>query len=516
MPGPVLRVIRGAGAGRDIPVADELVIGREAGGDGRLDGEPALSRRHARVTRSAGGALTIEDLGSLNGTRVNGKPITAATSLRKGDEITLGQTVLVVADPADPVVRAPVARSRETVIADAPVIAAPGAGPPRAPRARPRPPRPELTDLSRLAEMPAVRAGAIAAIVLVVLAVVLLGGGGEGDKEKIVRAARSSTVQLIVQPSGIVRRLAGAVPATAPPRSGSGIVVDARRGLVLTADRLVAGATRISGRFGDGRARDATLVARAPCDGVALVRLPGLSGNTRAAELGAAGDLGRGDRVFALGYPGSRVGQGGVREGKLRAAAGAIAGGRSRATLDPADPRLSGLVLHTARPGPGGAGGPLVDGDGNVVGVDLVAPDRARITGALPIERVQGLYGDLATARTTGDAGWRLEPWSEIRGSGSSGLLVTGLDAGGGAQRASIRAADRRRARRPSEPMLGATIFAVNGRRVSDVGDVCRALAGVPRGTRVRVRADLRSAVLRGGRTGRPTRSRATVVRVGV
>ncbi len=508
MSGPVLRVIRGAGEGRDIAVASELVIGREAAGDGRLDGEPALSRRHARVTRSADGALTIEDLGSLNGTRVNGTAITAATVLRRGDEITLGQTVLAVAHPGDPPVRAPAARSRETVFADAPVI----------PDRPPRPVRatPGLADLARLAEQPAVRAGALAAVVAVGLAIWLLAGGGESDEAKVVGKGRDSTVQLVVQPSGIVRRLASIAPATAPPRSGSGIVVDARRGLVLTADRLVAGAARISGRLGDGRARRATLVARAPCDGIALVRVPGLPGSARAADLGAASDVGRGDRVFALSYPGSRVGQGGARGGGLRAADGAIAGGRARATLDPADPRLRGLILHTARPGAGGAGGPLVEGGGDVIGVNLVAPDRARVSGALPIERVQGLYGDLATARTAGDAGWRLEPWSEIRGSGSRGLLVTGVDPGGGAQRAQVRAADRRRARRPSAPLLGATIFAVNGRRVDDAGDVCRALAGVARGTRVSVRADLRSAVLSGGRTGRPSSSRSTRVRVQV
>jgi pSer/pThr/pTyr-binding forkhead associated (FHA) protein len=79
VPGLVLRVVRGAGRGRDIAVADELVIGREAQGDGRLDGEPALSRRHARVVRGADGGLTVEDLGSLNGTHVNGNKIGGAT-----------------------------------------------------------------------------------------------------------------------------------------------------------------------------------------------------------------------------------------------------------------------------------------------------------------------------------------------------------------------------------------------------------------------------------------------------
>lgn len=499
---PVLRVVSGAGAGRELALEDELVIGREAAGDGRLDGEPALSRRHARISRGADGALTIEDLGSLNGTSVNGVRIAAATVLRRGDEIKLGGTVIVVAAPGDSLPRAASARSHDTVLADAPPSPA-----------RARRPSHARDDLAALAARPTVRAGAVA--VLAAAAVLWLAlSGGDGSRETVARKGARSTVQLIVQPSVIVRRLAAFVPATAPPRSGSGIVVDARRGLILTADRLVAGASRISGRIGGGRTQGATLVARAPCDGVALVRLARLPEGARAAPLGSAGDLHRGQRVFALGYRGARVGKGRVRGGRLRSAVGVIAGGRAGATLDPSDPRLSDLVLHTARPGAGGGGGPLVDGDGKVLGLNLVAADRGRIAGALSIERVQGLYGDLATARTERDAGWRLEPWSEIRGRGARGLLVTGLDRGGPAQRASLPRRARRAARRPSAPLLGATVFAVNGITVRDAGDVCRALAGVRRGERVSVRADIRSAVLAGRGLGRASRSRSIVVRL--
>jgi S1-C subfamily serine protease len=484
--GLVLRVVRGAGEGREIVLGDQFVIGREAAGEGRLDGEPALSRRHARIIRGAAGGLTIEDLGSLNGTRVNGERIATATALAHGDRIQLGETVLVVADPGDPAERTPAVRAHDTVLADAPpALRAPG---PVAGRGRPG------AGVAALAERPEVRLGAVAALALVGIVVWLLIRGGDADPQTILRDGRRSTVQLIVQPTGVVQRLAALVPATAPPRSGSGIVVDARRGLILTADRLVAGAARISGRFGNGPARRATLVARAPCDGIALVRLPGLPGGARAADLGAAGGLRRGDRVVALGYRGSRVGDGRVRGGGLRSAAGAIAGGRGRATLDPADPRLSGLVLHTARLGAGGAGGPLVDGDGRVVALNLVAPDRARIGGALPIERAQGLYGDLATARTERDLGLRLEPWSEIR-RGRPGLLVTGVDPGGSA-------------------LLGATIFSIGGVRVDDAGDVCRALAGVRRGERVRARADVRSGLPAGRGLRRASRARAVAVGV--
>jgi S1-C subfamily serine protease len=489
--GLVLRVVRGAGQGRDIAPGDELVIGREADGDGRLDGEPALSRRHARITRNARGELTIEDLGSLNGTRVNGEAISAATTLRAGDRIQLGETVLVVTDPADPAAQTPVAPSQETVIAQRPRAAAP-----RPAAARPTPPPVPAPAVARkggnawlneLAERRELQVGAVAALLVIGLVLwTLLRGGGE-DPQSILRDGQRSTVQLIIRPSGVVQRLARVAPGTAPPRSGSGIVVDVKRGLILTADRLVAGAARISGRFGGGRAREVTLVARAPCEGIALVRLPGLPGGARAADLGAAGALARGDHVFALGYPGSRVGAA-VRSGALRASEGVVVGARRSATLDPADPRLRGLIFHSAPVGAGGGGGPLVDADGDTVGLNLVPPDRARVNDAVPIERAAGLYGDLATARTERDLGVRLEPWSEIR-TGRPGLLVTGVDAGG-------------------PRLLGATIFSIDGRRVDDAADVCRALAGTRRGERVTVRADLRSTVRRA------SRGRAVAVRV--
>ena len=93
-----LRVVSGPGAGQVFEVGDGVVIGRDEGLD--LGGDPELSRRHARVARGPGGELSVEDLGSTNGTIVNGQRISAATTVRAGDRVEVGGSVLeVVGDP---------------------------------------------------------------------------------------------------------------------------------------------------------------------------------------------------------------------------------------------------------------------------------------------------------------------------------------------------------------------------------------------------------------------------------
>jgi len=90
-----LVVLLGPAAGMQIEVEDELLIGRLASGPGLLGRDAELSRRHALVRRS-GSQLTIVDLGSTNGTRVNGRPISQPTELYPGDRVELGASLLEV------------------------------------------------------------------------------------------------------------------------------------------------------------------------------------------------------------------------------------------------------------------------------------------------------------------------------------------------------------------------------------------------------------------------------------
>jgi hypothetical protein len=89
-----------------------IIIGREAGNDVVIN-DPQVSRRHASLTWD-GRQYIIQDLGSMNGTFVNGVRLTAPQVLQPGDVIGLGSTVLLgfqamlpVVSPAAPPAYAP-------------------------------------------------------------------------------------------------------------------------------------------------------------------------------------------------------------------------------------------------------------------------------------------------------------------------------------------------------------------------------------------------------------------------
>jgi pSer/pThr/pTyr-binding forkhead associated (FHA) protein len=72
----------------------ESILGRDATCDLALD-DPKVSRRHARLMRM-GDEITVEDLGSTNGTFVNGNRIRGKSKVRPGDVITVGSHTFTV------------------------------------------------------------------------------------------------------------------------------------------------------------------------------------------------------------------------------------------------------------------------------------------------------------------------------------------------------------------------------------------------------------------------------------
>jgi hypothetical protein len=92
------------GGGRSFRVtlkagAAPATIGRTAGNAVQLD-DHSVSRMHSSLTLKAGGQVVIADLGSANGTTVNGQPLTAneIRALNRGDHIGVGDLRLAVVE----------------------------------------------------------------------------------------------------------------------------------------------------------------------------------------------------------------------------------------------------------------------------------------------------------------------------------------------------------------------------------------------------------------------------------
>jgi pSer/pThr/pTyr-binding forkhead associated (FHA) protein len=144
----------GTGTGTEFPLEkNELFLGRDLTSDLVIN-DPEVSRRHLRLVLD-GATYRLEDLGSTNGTFINGQRLTAPVVLKPGEVITLGEKIVlryevISTDPNATVVVQRVVSSntqpKETPVVPPVQVQAPVAPPPSvpapvvvAPPARPTP-----------------------------------------------------------------------------------------------------------------------------------------------------------------------------------------------------------------------------------------------------------------------------------------------------------------------------------------------------------------------------------------
>jgi tetratricopeptide (TPR) repeat protein len=116
---------------QEVELRAELRIGRAEDNDLDL-GDPKISRHHARVYRE-GATYAVADLGSANGTRLNGALLSGPQQLKHGDRIVVGDTELIYQEPGRAsdetlIVPAPASAAEQPTVTRAPGLAVP---PPR-------------------------------------------------------------------------------------------------------------------------------------------------------------------------------------------------------------------------------------------------------------------------------------------------------------------------------------------------------------------------------------------------
>jgi hypothetical protein len=98
-----LHILSGPGVGRSFSLEEVTRIGRDVDNEARIF-DPEVSRQHAVIYRYEQG-YALNDLGSANGTWVNGKRVAEAVWIRAGDAIRLGTVEMQVTAPGVPLVR---------------------------------------------------------------------------------------------------------------------------------------------------------------------------------------------------------------------------------------------------------------------------------------------------------------------------------------------------------------------------------------------------------------------------
>ena len=140
---------------------------------------------------------------------------------------------------------------------------------------------------------------------------------------------------------------------------GSGVVVN-MDGDILTSLHVVVDATEIALTFADGSTSSAEIVVRQPENDIAVVRATRPPPNLVPATLGNPGAVREGSEAYALGAP---FGLGGS------VSAGVISGLDRSFKMPSSDVVLHGLIQIDAAVNPGNSGGPLVNRDGDVIGI---------------------------------------------------------------------------------------------------------------------------------------------------
>lgn len=140
---------------------------------------------------------------------------------------------------------------------------------------------------------------------------------------------------------------------------GTGVVID-DSGVILTAYHVVKDAVEVRVVFADGFEAEAVVIVKQPENDLAVLRAREIPDDLQPATLAGSGGLRVGDDVFAAGNP----------FGISNSLTAGVVSGLNRSFKSPkTGATMTGLIQFDAAVNPGNSGGPLVNRDGEVVGI---------------------------------------------------------------------------------------------------------------------------------------------------
>jgi putative serine protease PepD len=200
-----------------------------------------------------------------------------------------------------------------------------------------------------------------------------VGASSTGTRQEIASTALSAT-QIYKQASAGVVSIK-AVTAQGED-SGTGIVLD-DKGLILTNDHVVAGASAlmVAPKGSGSVTRSATLVGEEANDDLALIKVDPSGLALKPLTLTNSRSVQVGDAVYAIGNPY------GLNETLTRGIVSAL----GRTISAPNGAKIAGAIQTDAALNPGNSGGPLLNDQGEVIGVNSqIASEAASVAGSQP------------------------------------------------------------------------------------------------------------------------------------
>jgi serine protease Do len=168
---------------------------------------------------------------------------------------------------------------------------------------------------------------------------------------------------------------------------GSGLIIDGKRGLIATNSHVISRATEITVQLADKRTFKAKVVGADPDSDLAVLRIRS-QGRLPQVRMAKNNDLMIGEDVIAIGNP----------YGLSHTVTRGVISALNRTVPVSKNQYMHGLIQTDASINPGNSGGPLLNADGEVVGINTAIYQKAQGIGfTIPIAKVKRVVKDLVS-----------------------------------------------------------------------------------------------------------------------